>query len=338
MARQFHETLFMVNASYVAQPMLVDTWDISSDGLTYTFTLREGIPFHETDKYGFVAAEDAVASLKRWGKLSAPGRSLFKRLVSLEAVDERTIVLKLTEAFGGVLTGLGGPGSQLAIVMPKEIIEEAEPKEVGVSGENIETHIGAGPFQFVEWIPDLRIRMKRFDGYKPRLEEPSLFAGRKTPYLDELVFHIVPEASTRLAGLKTGRFDYVPSVSFDQFDSIKDNPDLQTFIIRPFRWLAVLMNHTKPPFSNKKARQALLAASDPELFMRATYGREDFWQLESSPWFREQAWWSPCGRESMRRLTWRRPNGSWPSPDMQVRPPSCYLGKLATHFSRPRWC
>jgi peptide/nickel transport system substrate-binding protein len=100
-----YDTLLAEDASFKIQPQMAD-WKVSDDKLTYTFTLRDGLKWHDGTP---VAAEDCVASLKRWGRNDGMGQKLMDFTASIEATDAKTITLKLKEPYGLVLESIGKP-------------------------------------------------------------------------------------------------------------------------------------------------------------------------------------------------------------------------------------
>ena len=94
-----YDTLLATDSSFKIQPQMAD-WKVSDDKLTYTFTLRDGLKWHDGAP---VTAEDCVASLKRWGKADNMGQKLMDFTASIEPIDAKTIALKLKEPYGLVL-------------------------------------------------------------------------------------------------------------------------------------------------------------------------------------------------------------------------------------------
>src|SRR6267143_1044943 len=133
-----YDTLLATDSSFKIQPQMAD-WKISDDKLTYTFTLRDGLKWHDGAP---VTAEDCVASLKRWGKSDGMGQKLMDFTASLEATDDKTITLKLKEPYGLVLESLGKPSSLVPFMMPKRMAETP-------AGQQIKEQIGSGPFKVV---------------------------------------------------------------------------------------------------------------------------------------------------------------------------------------------
>jgi len=164
------EGLYSLDESLNPVPMLAaDLPEISDDKLVYTIRLRPGLKFHNGKD---VTAEDAVASVKRWGKMSSYGKSIFKNVESIEAKDTLTIELKLTKPTGVTLVSLAMPNGG-AFIYPKDICEKYPDKQV-------EENIGTGPFKFVEWKPHQYIKMVRFEDYQPVAFPANGFGGKKS--------------------------------------------------------------------------------------------------------------------------------------------------------------
>src|ERR1700743_1158852 len=120
-----YDTLLAMDSNFKIQPQMAD-WKVSDDKLTYTFTLRDGLKWHDGAP---VTAEDCVASLKRWGKVDSMGQKLMDFTASIEAADTRTIVLTLKEPYGLVLESIGKPSSVVPFMMPKRLAETAVGKQ-----------------------------------------------------------------------------------------------------------------------------------------------------------------------------------------------------------------
>src|ERR1700676_4203560 len=134
-----YDTLLATDSSFKVQPQMAD-WKVSDDKLTYTFTLRDGLKWHDGAP---VTAEDCVASLKRWGRVDNMGQKLTDFTASIEATDDKTITLKLKEPYGLVLESIGKPSSYVPFMMPKRLAETP-------AGQQMKEQIGSGPFKFVQ--------------------------------------------------------------------------------------------------------------------------------------------------------------------------------------------
>src|SRR5690242_5510666 len=105
-----YDTLFAIDAKFQVKPQMVDKWEVSKDGLTYTFTLRDGLKFHDGQP---VRSRDCIASIERWAKRDALGQKLGEATESWSAVNDKTFRLKLKKAFPLTLEALAKPSSKI---------------------------------------------------------------------------------------------------------------------------------------------------------------------------------------------------------------------------------
>src|SRR5476649_2156072 len=101
-----YDTLFSMDEKFQVKPQMVDSWKQSDDGLTWTFTLRDGLEWHDGM---LVKAEDCVASLKRWSARDSMGQKLAAYLSEYKVVDDKTFQIVLKQKFGPMLAALGKP-------------------------------------------------------------------------------------------------------------------------------------------------------------------------------------------------------------------------------------
>ena len=186
------DTLFSLDADNKPQPQMVDAWSVSDDKLTYTFTLRDGLKWHDG---GAVTAADCVQSLKRWGAKDGMGQALMSYTASLAAVDAKTFKLVLKQPIGFVIDALAKIDSNVPFMMP-ERIAKTDPNE------QITEVIGSGPFRFVaeEWVPGSKVVYEKFKDYVPRKEPPSQAAGGKVVYVDRVEFDLHAGSRRRHGG------------------------------------------------------------------------------------------------------------------------------------------
>jgi peptide/nickel transport system substrate-binding protein len=265
------DTLFAMDANNAIQPQMVDTWKTSDDGLTWTFTLREGLLWHDGSP---VKAEDCVASIKRWGARDGMGRSLLKHTKDLQVVDDRTFTLVLNERIGFVLDALGKIDSNVPFMMPKRLAE-TDPNE------QIKEVIGSGPFEFVkdEWVPGSKVVYRKFKGYVPRSEPASMAAGGKVVHIDRLESVYMPDAGVAVAALSNGEVDLHEEPAPDLLKLLENNPDVTLVPNDPLGFQTYLIiNHMHPPFNNKLARQALQWGTKQSDFMATIVGDSNRWQ------------------------------------------------------------
>src|ERR1700761_3388945 len=213
-----YDTLLATDANFDIRPQMAD-WKISGDKLTYTFTLRDGLKWHDGSP---VTAEDCVASLQRWAKNETMGQLLMKFTASLEAADAKTITLKLKEPYGLVLQSIGKPSSLVPFMMPKRLAETP-------AGTPIPELIGSGPFKFVkaEFQPGVKAVFEKNTDYVPRKEPPSWTSGGKVVKVDRVEWLTVPDAQTAVNSLQAGDIDFMEAPSYDILPVLESKPDIK---------------------------------------------------------------------------------------------------------------
>ena len=266
-----YDTLFALDANLQIRPQMVDKHTVSREGMKYTFTLRDGLKFHDGQP---VTAEDCVASIKRWGARDALGRLLMAAVSRLAPVDRKTFALDLESPFGLVLDALGKPSASPAFIMPARLAA-TDPNE------QVKESIGSGPYRFSkdEWQPGHRVVYVRNGDYVPRAEPPSGAAGAKRVLLDRVEWRYIPDPATVGAALEAGEVDYWENPQLDFVPRLEKNPNVSILVTDPRGSQGILRpNHLHPPFNNKKARQALLSMVDQASYLQATIGNPKFYK------------------------------------------------------------
>ena len=265
------DTLFALDAQNRPQPQMVESWHASNDGLTYEFTLRPGLLWHDGKP---VRAADCVASVRRWGAKDGMGRALLAATASIDALDDRSFRLVLKRPVGFVIDALGKIDSNVPFMMP-ERLANTDPNT------QITQPIGSGPFRFMqdEWVAGSKVVYERFAGYVPRSEPPSQAAGGKVAKVDRVELLYMPDASVAANALIKGELDLLESPAPDLIGLLKSSKDV---VVRPNDPLGyalfMVLNHLQPPFDNAAARSALAMAVDQAAFMEATVGDRTPWQ------------------------------------------------------------
>lgn len=280
------EYLMAWDSNWDIQPFLAEGFEVSDDGLIYTFNLRQGIMFHNGDE---MVSDDIVKCLNRWGEVVGEGQAAFGAITEIKAVDDYTVEVSFSQPFSPMLAYLTGPGGGM-MVMPGEIAEAA-------GTERLEEYIGTGPYRFIEHVPDRHILLERFEDYTPREEPPDAFAGRRTAYFDQLEFITVPDAAARIAGVEAGDYHWAEEVTRDEHERLMDSGDVEPIVIKPLRFKAIVFNKAEGPMADPVLRQAVLYALNHEEIMAAAFGPADFWRLQPSLMPPESVWFTEVGAE-----------------------------------------
>jgi peptide/nickel transport system substrate-binding protein len=266
------DTLFAMNDKLEIKPQMVDTHTVSADKLTYTFTLRDGLKWHDGQP---VTTADVIPSLKRWGAKDSMGQKLMSFVAEMKATDGKTFTITLKEPYGLVLESLGKPSSNVPFIMPKRVAE-TDPNT------QLSEVVGSGPFVFKkdEWKPGDKTVWVKNKEYKPRAEAPSWLSGGKVVKVDRVEWLAIPDHQTAINALLNAEIDYIESPPHDLLPVLKKDKTVALFNGNPlglqytfrFNWL-------HPPFNNAKVREAVTYALNQEDFLKAVIGDPDYYKV-----------------------------------------------------------
>ncbi len=230
------------------RPHMAESWTISDDYLTYTFTLRsnlqwtDGVPLTSADfKFTYDKMMDPENEF--------PYRDNFDFVASYEAPDERTIVVKVKEKFCPALEGVDAVQP-----LPKHIWEKLDWKDPEKNPEIMHPTVFSGPFKLKEWVKDDHVIFEANDTY---------FKGR--PKLDTYTIRIVPEQQIAYTMLTSGEVDSAP-VTPDQYEEVQQNPKLNLYKLWLARgsWLYIGFNLRQETLQDVRVRHALDYALNKE--------------------------------------------------------------------------
>ncbi len=219
-------------------PALASMWETSGDGLTWTFTLQEGVTFHNGDP---LTPADVVAALKRAADPeSGHTHPEYYEAIKNVKAEGNTVVLSLSKPTSSLLYNLARPDS---------IIYQAGTTETQASEP-----VGTGPFKFAQWVRGSEVRLTKFDNYYG------------TPaYLDAVTFRIIEDTNAQLAALQAGDLDMVGvALSPENAIQLQDDPNIKVTEGSATTEITVALNNTREPLNNPLVRQAITHAIDKQ--------------------------------------------------------------------------
>jgi peptide/nickel transport system substrate-binding protein len=270
-----YDTLFGNDDDVRPHPQMVDSYDISPDRKVYTFTLRDGLKFHDGSPVG---PKDAIASLKRWGVKDGVGQRLLSFTDKFEIVDAKTFRLVLTEPYAMVLESLGKTGTSVPVIMrEKDALVDANTQ--------IAEAIGSGPFKFAKelWVPGSKTVYLKNPDYVPRPgnEPTSGFAGSKIPKVDRIELIWISDPQTAMSALINGEIDFFETPNIDFVPMLEGAPGVKLMKTGKLdsTYGQIRLNHLHPPFNNVKARQAMYYLINQEDFLRTVVGDPNYYTV-----------------------------------------------------------
>lgn len=262
-----YDTLFAVDDKFNVKPQMVDKWTVSDDKLTYTFTLRDGLKFHDGQP---VRSADVIPSLQRWGKRDTFGQTMMQSVASIDPVDDKTFKIVLKKPFPLLLDALAKPSSNVPFIMPERHAKTD-------AFEQIKEVVGSGPFKFVagEWVPGNKVVYVKNTDYVPRNEPPSWGSGGKVAKVDRIEWIYIPDSATAAAALAAGEVDWWEQPPGDLLPVLQRSRDIKVENIDPLGSIGIIrFNQLQPPFDNPKMRQALLHVVNQKDYLLAIAGSE----------------------------------------------------------------
>lgn len=252
-APKIYDGLFDYDNDLNMVPALATGYEVSEDGKTVTFSLREGVTWH--DGAPFTSADVQFTVMDVLKKVHPRGPNSFREVMSIDTPDDLTAVFNLANPAPYMLRALSGYESP---IVPKHLLEGKDLRD----NDLINNPVGTGAFKFVEWKKGQYIRLDKNENYwKPGL-----------PYLDRIVGRFIPDASTRTAAMENGEVMYgaygaIPNIDavrlreMDEFGVTTDGYSM----INPMALIE--FNTTLPPFDNPAMRKAISLVMDREFLI-----------------------------------------------------------------------
>ncbi|MDJ0961767.1 MAG: ABC transporter substrate-binding protein [Acidimicrobiia bacterium] len=246
-----YDTLVQPGADLQMEPALAESWTISTDNLTWTFKMREGVKWHNGRDF---VAEDVAYSFNRIldPDVGAANAWRFGSVESVTAVDDMTLEIKLNRPTPNLLVSIGGFKGMS--IIPKEIVDDG----------TIDTFpIGTGPFKFVSFSPGDGVVLERNDDYW----------REGLPYLDGVQFVAIPDPTVKLTNLQTGEVHWVDSVPPEQIESLESDSGVVVDRASGGDYHYFALNQNREPFDDVNVRRAIAMAIDrDEITLAAQFG------------------------------------------------------------------
>ncbi len=228
--------------NFVPVPDLAEKYDVSPDGLTYTFTIRANAKWQNKDPMNgrAVTADDVVYSFDRFRKVS-PNKNYFDVVKEVKATDKSTVVFTLNNVFAPFENSVAAP---VFYIMPKEVIE--------ADGDARKRVIGSGPWIFDKYDKGVQVVAKR---------NPDYYVTG-TPYVDEVDLLIVPEDATAVANMRAKQIDINALSQSDRKGLVSSNPEIKLLDYPQNQIYFLYWRVDAPPFNDIRVRQAVSLALD----------------------------------------------------------------------------
>jgi len=247
MLENTYDTLVMFNASLEIIPGLAESWEASEDGLQWTFHLRDAL-WHDGTS---VTAADVKFSIERIKDpaTASPRSGDFAVIQRIDVVDDRTLVFTLSEPFTPLLSFLA---MSMNVIVPQHVVEE--------HGDMQNVVVGSGPFRFVEYLPQTRLVVERFDDYWGRDAD-----GNQLPYLDGITFTFYPDPTARTTAILTGNVDWIEYVPAVDVPSVRADPNVEVVGGLSANYRSLMFNCAVEPFDDYRVRRAFAYAIDRQM-------------------------------------------------------------------------
>lgn len=234
-----HNGLVTLDKDLNIVPDVAKSWEISPDGLQYTFFLQEGVKFHD--------GSDLDAEAVKWNvedylnqKRGSGMRAYFTDIDRVEVVDKHTVRIILKEPNYFFLTILAAYRTGFLMISPTAF-QKAGPDEYR------KHPVGAGPFKFLEWVPNDHITLVRNEHYWKK----------GLPYLDKVVFRVLTDPMTQVSALKAGEVDLINSFSPELVRVVEKDRNLTLLTGPETTPMVAILNVSKPPFDDLRVRKAI---------------------------------------------------------------------------------
>ena len=241
-------------------PGLANGWEVSADGLTYTFFLREDVRFHDGERFDAEAVRANLEYTLDPEHSSQRAASMLGPLQEIEVLDPYTVALHLERPFAPLLDSL----SQVYLGM-------ASPKALATwgPGEYQFHQVGTGPYRFVEYVQDDHLTLQRNPDYA---WGPKIYSS-STAQIETITFRFFEDVATRAPALESGAVDIIGELPANEVARLAQRPDLEVQQVPiPGQPLQFIFNTELPPTDDARVRQALVVGVDRAAIVSTVFG------------------------------------------------------------------
>lgn len=259
-----YDTLVEPDENLEMQPALAKSWELSEDQLTWTFTLQDGVTFHDGSE---MTSEDVVYSFNRIIDEELATAYRFASVEKVSAPDPQTVEIQVSAPTPNLLSSIGG-------FKGVAIVEEQNAE----SGDITTEPVGTGPYQLSEFTSGDHIDLEA---------NPDYWGG--APEIPSIRYRFISEGSTAVAALKAGEIAWTDSIPPQQVEALSGDDALSVDVVPSNDYWYLALNQAREPFDDVRVRQAIAYAIDREAIAQVTsYGTAEVNQLaipEDSTWY-----------------------------------------------------
>ena len=242
-----YNQLIRINTAGEILPEIAESWDVSDDGLTYTFHIRSGVTFHDGTAVDAEAVKFSIDRM-RDPESESPVAGNLTAIEAVNVVDDQTVDVVLNGFNAPFLSTLAGAAT---IVSPTAVAEHGDDYRFNA--------VGSGPFKLVSWTPGDKAVLERNENYWEIGAD-----GEPLPYLDGVVLTGIEDNTVRLLNLQSGEFDLNERVLPRDVPTIEGDPDLKVVETVNATAYTVTFNTSQPPFDDVRLRLAVQASLQPD--------------------------------------------------------------------------
>lgn len=264
-----YNTLVAASPTFDIVPELARSWTVSPDGLAITATLQPNVKFHDGTVCDAAAVKWNMDFMLDPSNNSPQGKQISPFLASVDASNPTTVVFRLKKPYAGFMAAL--------VERPGFIVSPTAHQKYG---QDYGRHpVGTGMFEFVEWLPDDHVTVKRFDDYWDK--------GK--PSLDSITYKIVTDPTVRDTMVRTGELDITSQPDPKDVPVLQKSPGVKVATQNPSgHWWVTQWRIDRPPFNNKALRQAIAYGVDRDEFVQVMLGGRGSVAAGPTP---EVVWW-----------------------------------------------